>query len=106
LSSNIALTKFLSCKPLPDIILIDANWRGNDLSGVELIHKFLSIEVPPKIIVVTNCYEETITSRFKEAGANGYFFRNTGNLNTIIDCIKKVHTGENNFCIKEKRATQ
>ena len=88
----------LMCRPVPDIILLDANWHTRSYCGDQLLEQLLKVsDPPPKIIMITNIYEETTIKKLKAMGASGYFYRSSGHPDKIFECIKSVHEGENYF---------
>jgi DNA-binding NarL/FixJ family response regulator len=93
-----AVKEFSACSPIPDIILLDANWpNGNNVTR-NLIHQFLDITIsPPKIILVTNFCEEKAIEELKPCGAHGYFYRASAHSDTIFQCIRTVYNGGKHF---------
>ena len=68
------ISGLLMCSPAPDIILLDANWHTRNYSGDQLLEQLLNVsDPPPKIIMITNFFEEATIKKLKRMGASGYF---------------------------------
>ena len=93
---DLALTKFLSCSPVPDIILLDANWVNNGHSGFGLLSIFLN-NTSAKVIMVTTFFKDYILKNAKREGAHGYIIKHVGSVDELADNIKAVYTGINQF---------
>jgi len=95
-----ALEQYKKIRTKPDIILLDANWKKYITADATIIKQFKNTDSPPKIILVTNYYDELIADKLKELNVQGYFYRNVENVKTVIDCIKQVYKGKEYFISK------
>ncbi|MCG2616743.1 response regulator [Terrimonas sp. NA20] len=76
-----------------DLIIMDANWNKDDHWGVSFLAE-LHQRIPSlKAIFVTTTFQFKLCSKLEEAGAMGYFYRNSGNVENIVHCIRQVHSG-------------
>lgn len=77
-----------------DLIIVDANWDKDDHWGISFLAN-LQQRIPDlKSIVVTTTFQYRLCKKLEEAGAMGYFFRNTRNIENIVYCIRQVFSGE------------
>ena len=95
-----ALQQYKDMNTKPEIILLDANWKKYVTSDGTIIKQFKETARQPKVILVTNYYDEMINGMLKELGVQGYFYRNIETIRTIIDCIKQVYKGKECFVPK------
>lgn len=77
-----------------DLIIIDANWEKEDHQGVTLLAGLKQQKPDIRAIFVTTNFQNALCRKLEDAGAMGYFFRNSGNVENIVHCIKQVHSGE------------
>ena len=78
----------------PDVIIVDASWNSHPNFHISDISGFLKANAAQKLIMVTTFYEEIIVAKVKDIGADGYFYRNTHSVESIVACIKAVHRGD------------
>jgi DNA-binding NarL/FixJ family response regulator len=76
-----------------DLIIIDANWDKDDHWGVAFLAN-LHQRIPDlKSIFVTTTFQYRLCKKLEEAGAMGYFFRDSRNIENIVHCIRQVYSG-------------
>ena len=75
----------------PDIIIMDERMPG--LNGLEASRKISESTLSSKVIMLTN-YEDFESEAYK-CGVTDYLIKGV-KLDTLIDCIRKVHQGEIN----------
>ncbi|MET0463217.1 MAG: hypothetical protein ABW007_08680 [Chitinophagaceae bacterium] len=76
-----------------DLVIIDANWDKNDHLGISYLAD-LGRRIPDlKAIFVTTTFENRLCRKLEEVGAMGYFYRNSGNVENIVHCIRQVYNG-------------
>ncbi|PZR24370.1 MAG: hypothetical protein DI535_22110 [Citrobacter freundii] len=76
-----------------DLIIIDANWDRDDHKGIAILEG-LSKQIPDiKAIFVTTTFQSRLCKKLEDAGAMGYFYRNSGNIENIVHCIRQVYAG-------------
>ncbi len=75
----------------PDIVLLDI--KLPDISGLEVTHKLLSHESPPKILIVSAITNDLFPFRILEAGAHGYITKNASQ-EELIHAIKVIHNNQ------------
>lgn len=80
----------------PDIILMDINLSGKK-NGIELTKDIQKSVISPKVIVVSFNNEPHYLKSSFDAGAVGYFVKNSS-LNELNYAIKKVLNGEIYIC--------
>ncbi|MGN6294137.1 MAG: response regulator [Chitinophagaceae bacterium] len=77
-----------------DLIIIDANWDKDDHWGIAFLAG-LHQRIPHiKAILVTTTLQNRLCKKLEEAGAKGYFYRNSRNIENIVHCIRQVYRGE------------
>ena len=86
-----------------DLIIIDANWEKSDHLGISYLES-LSRRIPElKAIFVTTTFENRLCRKLEDVGAMGYFYRNSGNIENIVHCIRQVYSGS--VCFAETDPT-
>jgi DNA-binding NarL/FixJ family response regulator len=76
-----------------DLVIMDANWDKDDHWGVSFLAD-LHRQIPAlKAIFVTTTFQFKLCRKLEEAGAMGYFYRNSGNIENIVHCIRQVYNG-------------
>lgn len=75
----------------PDIVLLDI--KLPDISGLEVTHKILTQESPPKILIVSAITNDLFPFRILEAGAHGYITKNASQ-EELINAIKTVNNNQ------------
>lgn len=76
-----------------DLIIIDANWDKDDHWGISFLAG-LNQRIPDiKAIFVTTALQSKLCKKLEEAGAKGYFYRNSRNIENIVHCIRQVYSG-------------
>ena len=76
-----------------DLIIIDANWEKEDHWGIGFLAGFRQQIPNIKAIFVTTNFQHKLCKKLEETGAMGYFFRNSGNVENIVHCIRQVYHG-------------
>ena len=76
-----------------DLIIIDANWDAEDHYGISLLAGLRQASTDIKAIFVTTNFQPALCKKLEDAGAMGYFFRNSGKVENIVYCIKQVYYG-------------
>ena len=84
-----AVAKFMESNA--DIVLLDANWNQFPLSGKDILQNLLSADKCCKVVMITTFYEAKIEEQFLSLHAQGYIYRNTTNMDDIVDCITSVY---------------
>lgn len=76
-----------------DLVIIDANWDKDDHRGITFLSN-LNQRIPGlKSIFVTTTFQYRLCKKLEEAGAMGYFFRDSRNIENIVHCIRQVFRG-------------
>jgi DNA-binding NarL/FixJ family response regulator len=76
-----------------DLIIIDANWDRDDHGGIAMLADIYKRIPDIKAIFVTTTFQSRLCKKLEEVGATGYFFRNSGNIENIVYCIRQVYAG-------------
>lgn len=76
-----------------DLIIIDANWNRDDHEGISILAGLRKHVPGIRAIFVTTAFQPRLCTKLEEAGAMGYFYRNSGNIENIVHCIRQVHAG-------------
>ena len=82
-------------KQRPDIVLCDINLPGMD--GLALTEKIKQKYPDQKIIILTMHQKEFYVLKAFDAGADGYFHKDTEESELIMG-IKKINNGQKYFC--------
>jgi len=85
-----ALEKFKTLKPSPDVILMDINMPGID--GIETTRLILEYNGDAKIIMLTALSETRIIRKAFMAGAKGYMLKG-GSITSVTEGIRKAYRG-------------
>ncbi len=78
-------------KDKPDVFLLDISMPGG-ISGVEALSRLMAMEVPPKVIIVSQHEELGLLRRMLEAGASGYVSKGAG-ADELKAAIRKAMQG-------------
>jgi DNA-binding NarL/FixJ family response regulator len=76
-----------------DLIIIDANWEKSDHLGISYLETLSHRIADLKAIFVTTTFENRLCRKLEDVGAMGYFYRNSGNIENIVHCIRQVYSG-------------
>jgi len=76
-----------------DLIIIDANWDKDDHWGIAFLATFKQLIPGLRSIFVTTTFQYKLLRKLEEAGATGYFFRDSRNIENIVHCIRQVFNG-------------
>lgn len=83
---NHAIRLYQKCIPIPDIVLLDADWPNTDSKA--LLKQFLNLDA--RVILVTDFSTPEILDDFSPLQPQGYFYQSSENYEEIIECIKLV----------------
>lgn len=73
-----------------DVLLLDMNMP--EPSGIDLVHKLLTGDAAPKILVLSMHNEPHLVNRVLRAGVHGYICKSSGQA-LLTSAIRKVATG-------------
>jgi|GEM_PF-1080609 len=76
-----------------DLIIIDANWDRDDHGGISILADLYKRIPGIRAIFVTTAFQSRLCKKLEEAGAMGYFYRNSRNIENIVHCIRQVYSG-------------
>ncbi len=76
---------------VPDVIVLDINLNGS--SGLELLRRLKSEEVPARIVMFTMHSEPSYAMRALKAGAAGYVSK-SADADELVTAVKKVAVGD------------
>lgn len=82
-------------KQRPDIVICDINLPGMD--GLSLTEKIKQKYPDQRVIILTMHQKEFYVLKAFDAGADGYFHKDTEESELIMG-IKKIHNGQKYFC--------
>jgi DNA-binding NarL/FixJ family response regulator len=76
---------------VPDVIVLDINLNGS--SGLELLRRLKSEEIPARIVMFTMHSEPSYAMRALKAGAAGYVSK-SADADELVTAVKKVAVGD------------
>jgi two-component system, NarL family, invasion response regulator UvrY len=76
---------------VPDVVVLDINLDGS--SGLELLRRLKSEEVPARIVMFTMHSEPSYAMRALKAGAAGYVSK-SADADELVTAVKKVAVGD------------
>jgi two-component system response regulator DesR len=74
----------------PDVLLTDIEMPG--LSGLELATAVRSLDVPPRVVILTTFARQGYLRRALEAGVLGYLLKDSPS-SRLAEAIRRVHAG-------------
>jgi DNA-binding NarL/FixJ family response regulator len=76
---------------VPDVVVLDINLNGS--SGLELLRRLKSEEIPARIVMFTMHSEPSYAMRALKAGAAGYVSK-SADADELVTAVKKVAVGD------------
>ncbi len=87
----------------PDVLLCDLAMPG--LSGLEVIKRLQSLEVAPRVVVLSMYHDAEWVKRALDAGAHGYLLKGSG-VQDVVRAVREVAGGASFLSPGASRAAQ